>query len=145
MTITGQWPRPPGAIEDFLTACTRCDDCIVACPPGAIGRLNDGTPAMDPNLVACTLCPDTPCITACTEGALLPVEPELIFFGLARIQEDKCFVFRGPECGACKWACPIGALTLELTRPVIDSDVCNGCGLCREACPVHDKAIVVDM
>jgi len=28
------WVRPPGALPeaDFLSACTRCDDCIKACP-----------------------------------------------------------------------------------------------------------------
>lgn len=29
-------------------------------------------PLMDPNLNACRLCPDTPCIDACETGALLP-------------------------------------------------------------------------
>lgn len=145
MTVTGEWPRPPGAVDDFLTLCTRCEECILACPAGAIGHLNNGTPALNPNAVACILCPDTPCITACPDGALMPVEPELIFFGLARIQPDRCFVFKGPECGACVPACPVKALRLELTRPVIDAETCNGCGLCREACPVHGSAIVIDL
>jgi ferredoxin-type protein NapG len=142
---SGEWPRPPGAVEDFLEKCTRCEDCVMACPHGSIGLLRDGTPALNPNRIACHLCEDLPCVTSCVDGALEMVGRELIFFGLARIQTDKCFVFKGPECGACKPACPVGALTLDLTKPVIDLDVCNGCGLCREACPVWDKAIVVDL
>lgn len=143
--LSGAWPRPPGAVADFEELCTKCDECIIACPHGSIGTLSDGTPAMDPEAIACHLCADTPCITACLDGALQPILVEDIFFGLARIVEADCFVFRGPECGACAPACPRDALHLELTRPIIDEAQCNGCGLCREACPVHGKAIAIDV
>ena len=143
--VSGDWPRPPGAVPDFERLCTKCDECVIACPHGAIGKLDDGTPAMDPEAAPCHLCEDLPCVTACLDGALELIEPELIFFGLARIDQDRCFVFKGPECGACKPACPTGAIRLELTRPVIDLEACNGCGLCRAACPVHGGAISIDV
>ena len=142
-------PRPPGALpeKEFLAACSRCDACIEACPHGSIGRMPPGTgvfagtPAMNTQRVACHLCEDQPCVTACEDGALSPVPWEAVFFGLAVVNTSTCFVFKGPECGACRPACPLKAIRLEACRPIVDDEICNGCGLCREACPVWDKAI----
>ncbi len=141
-----RWPRPPGALEEprFLERCTRCDACFGACPHRAIGRLRDGTPALNPNAAACHLCADLPCIAACDEGALLPTPADGIFLGLAEVLPDRCFVGAGPECGACVPACPVGAVAGgAVAVPTIDPDACVGCGLCREACPVWDKAISI--
>lgn len=143
------FPRPPGALSEgaFLDACTRCDACMDACPHGAIGRMPAGplagTPAMLPNEVACHLCEDTPCITACEPGALLPTEPARFMLGFAEIQEATCFTFQGPECGACAPACPTKAVKMVGVNPTIQDDLCTGCGLCREACPVWSKAILI--
>ena len=145
------WPRPPGALREpeFLDRCTRCGDCVQACAYGAVGTLpaSSGvlanTPAMLPAEVACHLCPDTPCITACEPGALVPTPVEEILLGMALIQTDRCFAFKGPECGACASACPPRAMVLDGTRPRVRGDLCTGCGLCVEACPVWGKAIEI--
>ncbi|RME23436.1 MAG: 4Fe-4S dicluster domain-containing protein, partial [Deltaproteobacteria bacterium] len=139
---------------EFQRRCTGpagCRACAEACPHGAIGpypatsRHHAGTPALDPNTAPCHLCPDLPCARACEAGALVPIPTDALFFGLARVLPDRCFVFQGPECGACAPACPIGALRMVAGRPVIDADTCNGCGLCRAACPVWNKAITIDL
>ena len=80
-----RWIRPPYAITelDFLLACTRCNDCVTACPHDVIFPLSArvgvkamGTPALDLLNKGCHLCSDWPCVQACGEGALNL--PELI-------------------------------------------------------------------
>jgi ferredoxin-type protein NapG len=70
--------RPPGALSEteFLKTCYRCGSCMDACKPRAIKVLQDndeemsGTPYLDPDLQACELCSDVPCVHACPSGAL---------------------------------------------------------------------------
>jgi ferredoxin-type protein NapG len=74
-----RWIRPPYAINelDFLLTCTRCNDCIDACPHEVIfplaarlGAKVVGTPALDLVNKGCHLCKDWPCVTACEKKAL---------------------------------------------------------------------------
>ncbi|MCL1058576.1 4Fe-4S dicluster domain-containing protein [Shewanella gelidimarina] len=73
------WIRPPFAINelDFLLNCSRCGECIDACPQQVIFKLplHSGatamsTPAMDIPNKACELCSGWPCVTACKDKAL---------------------------------------------------------------------------
>lgn len=85
------WIRPPYAVNelDFLLSCTRCGECIAACPYKVIFPLESrlgakvvNTPAMDLVNMGCHLCEDWPCVNACepqvmklpvvAEGAALP-------------------------------------------------------------------------
>ncbi len=157
-----RWIRPPYALDEleFLLACTRCGDCIEACPEGILFRLPArlgaevaGTPAL--NLVSgvCRLCQDWPCVAACRPGALRrdevapgrkdapPRPPQL---SRVVIDTRRCLPYSGPECGACAHACPVeGALGWEGPRPVIDAGRCVGCAACRAACVVEPAAIEV--
>jgi len=154
------WIRPPYALSelDFLLACTRCDDCIDACPHDVIFPLSArlgvkvvGTPALDLLNKACHLCEDWPCVTACTKEALVRPHIEegaesvpLPLLAIASINTDACFPYSGPECGACDGSCPVpGALTWDMQRPVINQQKCIGCGLCRQICIVEPKAISI--
>jgi uncharacterized protein (DUF362 family)/NAD-dependent dihydropyrimidine dehydrogenase PreA subunit len=38
-------------------------------------------------------------------------------------------------CGACIEHCPVAALTLQETIPVVDADICIACFCCQEICP----------
>lgn len=146
INISNTYPRPPGALPEksFLQACTRCGGCSSSCPHGTIGKREDGTPVINPNRVACHLCDKLPCVNACLDGALFPLEREFIFIGLAQIIEKKCLPYSGPECGICRIACPINAISMKNGLPNINTTSCLGCGLCREACPVWDGAIVIE-
>lgn len=45
-------------------------------------------------------------------------------------------------CGACIDHCPVSALTMQKTIPVVDTDTCIACFCCQEICP--EKAMSLD-
>lgn len=139
--------RPPGALSEreFLNACTRCSDCVNACPKDAIqkvpkkmGFLIMDTPYIDPAKVPCVMCDGLPCIAACEEGALLPVPggPRDVEMGYAILDKKKCQAYGDTFCQQCLIDCPIpGAITQDREmRPTIHKDVCTGCGVCVRSC-----------
>jgi len=150
------WIRPPFALDEleFLLACTRCGDCVTACPhqvifplPARLGAQVVGTPAMDLLHKSCHLCGEWPCVGACEPGALnLPeqrddgsVPPPRL--ALAWIDTAACLPYSGPECGACAGSCPVGALEWRREKPRVNPQVCTGCMLCRDACILKPPAI----
>ncbi len=147
------WIRPPYAVAeaDFQRDCSRCGDCVTACPHGVIfslsGELGEavaGTPALNLLNHGCHLCADWPCVAACEADVLaLPEDPEQAPAKLSQvtINTETCLPYSGPECGACADSCPVDALHFNSTRPEIDAASCLGCGLCREACIVEPKAV----
>lgn len=162
MQRASRYIRPPFAIDeiDFLEKCTRCRDCIEACPHQTIFPLSDrlgndiaATPALDLTNGACHLCQDWPCVAACEPEALkLPEEetPEKEFKDEQKlprladvfINPEICLPYMGPECGVCGSVCPVpGAITWDLSKPQINMDTCTGCALCRQSCITQPKAI----
>ena len=159
--------RPPFALNemDFLLACTRCHDCIAACPHEVVFPLSArlgmevvSTPALDLLNGACHLCEDWPCVNACEPGALkLPESEEgretededaapvrLPRLAEARIDPAHCLPYSGPECGACDSVCPVpGAIEWNQTRPCINQEICTGCALCRQICITEPKAVKI--
>lgn len=138
--------RPPGALSeiDFIEKCTKCSDCLDACPPGVIVKLGkeygrgDGTPAIMPDKAPCQLCIDLPCIQACTTGALLPVARNDVKLGLAWIRLDDCYIKQNQPCDYCIEKCPVGNTAIYTNDegfPAINSDGCTGCGICVYICP----------
>jgi ferredoxin-type protein NapG len=136
--------RPPGAISErhFLQACTRCDACIHACPkdairkaPKAMGFLVMGTPYIDPIKTPCVMCDDLPCIPACEDNALLPVQLEEVNMGYAILNKKNCKAYSNIFCQQCVIDCPVpGAITQKDMLPMIHKDVCTGCGVCARSC-----------
>lgn len=153
-----RWIRPPYAVTelDFLLSCSRCGDCVSACPhklifplKASLGADVAGTPALDLTHRACQLCEDWPCVAACETGSLRMTEKDdgnvaLPHLAIAQIDEDSCLPYKGPECGACEGSCPIeGALTWSDYRPSINSELCVGCAQCRHACVLQPSAIFI--
>jgi MauM/NapG family ferredoxin protein len=168
--------RPPGALDEFafLTACTRCDKCIEACPQdsllkaGPSAGLGLNTPYLEPRGVPCYLCTELPCITACPDGALVwpkralksgeMVEgPRAVKIGTARVKPDLCMTYAREDqpaqaCRTCVDRCPYPGLAIRIgdtedgsiPHPEVIADVCTGCGLCVFGCPTPEPAIVVE-
>ncbi len=142
--------RPPGAVSElaFLEACTRCNDCLSACPYDAIRlapsrfRHAAGTPMIDPFAAPCWNCEDAPCIQACDTGALDATVKRTI--GIARLQTHYCLAHNRSFCTVCAERCPVqGAIELRDGKPNIVSEVCTGCGVCHSVCPAPANAIMI--
>ncbi|MFQ5639714.1 MAG: 4Fe-4S dicluster domain-containing protein [bacterium] len=145
--------RPPGTIDElsFLAQCTRCDLCIEACPHDAIIKADPkygvavDTPMIVPAEAPCYLCQDTPCVSACPEGALVPIEK--IKMATAYLIRNKCFAYAGQVnmCDYCFERCPLKgeAIVMEDRKPRVIADNCTGCGICEYYCPAPGNAIKV--
>lgn len=146
-SIRPDWLRPPGAVieERFVARCTACNDCVTACPPGAITvHPADGTPILYADQSPCLLCEDFPCISACRTDALLPVSGgDQVRMGMAEVAHRFCTAGQG--CHACVSKCPSDALTLDvaLLRLLVSPEACVGCGMCEMICKtVNDRVAI---
>ena len=145
--VRSDWLRPPGAVDEslFLERCTRCSDCIKACPPGAIvSDVSNGTPVIFANQVACELCEDFPCIAACATDALLPVVDCFeVRMGVATVSHRVCTAGQG--CHACVSKCPVEALSMDFDalRLVVAQERCVGCGMCEQICKTVNDRIAI--
>jgi ferredoxin-type protein NapG len=141
------WLRPPGAVAEplFLERCTKCNDCVKACPHGSIVfHQQDGTPVLFPDQVPCYLCDDLPCIAACATEALLPVSVrEEIRMGTAVVNHRLCTAGQG--CHACVSKCPTDALAMDFDaqRLVVTAERCVGCGMCEHICRTVNDHIAI--
>lgn len=142
--------RPPGAIDErtFLDECTRCGECIEACPHDAIQlaperfREAAGTPMIDPANSPCRICDDVPCVHACEPNVLSLAAPR--FMGTARLKPQTCLAHQGQTCTVCFEQCPVsGAIELREGKPVIHEDLCTGCGVCFHACPAPHNPLMI--
>ncbi|MCH8156510.1 MAG: hypothetical protein IID18_01950, partial [Nitrospinae bacterium] len=117
-----------------------------ACPKEAIlkapkkfGFLIMGTPYIDPKKNPCVMCDDLPCISACPDGALLPVDsPADVRMGYVILDKKKCQAYGDNPtfCQQCVIDCPIpGAITQNNdNEPVFHKSACTGCGVCVLSC-----------
>ncbi len=153
--------RPPGGVrsgetkpEKFLQLCTRCNQCVLACPQDILkpsilesGLEGIGTPIVefggsycDPSCNRCSV--------VCPSGAIpvfSGIEKMQEKIGLAHVYYPEC-----TRCNRCVDACPyqaFGEVEVEGYRgiyPQVNPDRCNGCGICLAVCPVFkDGAINV--
>lgn len=159
--------RPPGALaeKDFLAACTRCGQCVQACPydmlhlASLISSMEAGTPYFVARDKPCEMCVDIPCMKACPSGAL---SEELTDINDARmglavlLDHETCLNWQGLRCDVCYRVCPLidKAITLEEVHndrtqihakliPTVHSNSCTGCGKCEQACVLEEAAIKV--
>jgi len=154
--VPRSWLRPPGALPEgaFLETCYRCGNCVDVCPAHAIrATASDdpqisGTPSIDPDVAACTVCDELACMKACPSGALQPVGSVCeIRMGSAQVNLRLCARTHGEECTICVDRCPIGAGAIgwgSSGQVEVNPEGCVGCGVCQHFCPTLPKAIRVE-
>ena len=141
------WLRPPGAVSEslFLERCTRCGDCVKACPYGSIlFDTHNGSPILFPDEVPCHLCETLPCAAACaTDALIVPDSFDQISMGLAVVSERSCTADQG--CNACISRCPTKALSMDFDtlRVDVSRERCVGCGLCENTCKTVNDRIAI--
>ena len=130
--------RPPWALGDvaFADACTRCGECVVACPQGVL-LLDHGYPRVDFGRGPCTYCGD--CVQACTVGALRR-DGDVAPWSIKATIGEKCVAFDDVVCRRCADACQVGAISFRprvnrAAVPEIVGEKCTGCGACVAPCP----------
>jgi polyferredoxin len=145
--------RPPGAGEDFLAKCIRCDQCIEACPGHIIqpaitkgGWESLFTPIMDPFAGRCEYDCNL-CGQVCPSHAIPPLsleEKHKAVIGIAKVNFDTCV-----RCMDCKDNCPYDCFELvevEGIRGVFprvkDNSGCVGCGICVDVCPKQEDLAI---
>lgn len=161
---TPSFLRPPGALAEmeFTQTCSRCGDCVRACPAECI-QLEPGVAGGLPHIVArvspCVVCDDLSCMKVCPTGALKLVEKIHIHMGLAKVDHDRCLRRpnvaagtddpaggrAGEDCRLCVADCPLGegAIGIAGDGPVEVRAGCVGCGICERVCPTEPASIVV--
>ena len=86
--------------------------------------------------IACKLCKDARCVTACPEKALRQSEEN----GVLIVDEQKC-----KGCDWCIQACSHGGLALHPNKTlVIACDLCGGEPKCVDSCPEEALELVSD-
>jgi ferredoxin len=82
------------------------------------------------------MCTDLPCISACPDKALLPVQDLTdVNMGYAILDKKKCQAYGDTFCQQCVIDCPVpGAITQINDKPIIDKNICTGCGVCMRSC-----------
>lgn len=142
--------RPPHAAPEsqFDDLCTKCEDCINACPHDAIVhapiqlRGVARSPIIDPSDKACQMCHDFPCVQACDTGALDMQYPVKI--GTAMLSNHDCLAVNRLGCSVCSERCPEeGAIVREKGSPRFNPAKCTGCGICHELCPAPRNAVIM--
>jgi len=146
------WLRPPGALAEqkFRETCSRCGNCVRACPADAIqidatGRRGEGAPFIDPDFMSCVVCEGLQCMHVCPSGALIPTSINDIDMGTAVWREEYCLRSSGDSCTICIDKCPLGSAAIELKENLVavNPHGCIGCGVCQTECPTSPKSIYV--
>lgn len=137
MALFPPWSLPK---EMFVAACTRCGECINACPERILYKGEGGFPEIDFNLGACSFCKE--CLTSCQADALHAVNNDIdSAWDLVVVVNPDCLSIQGITCRSCADHCEKKAIRFQLqlsgiAAPIISQQECTGCGACVLPCPV---------
>ena len=129
------WTRPEA---EFTELCSRCDDCIRACPENILKRGSGGFPIADFSASGCTFCGD--CAEVCEAGAFVASRDQAAPWPVAAKITAGCLEHRGISCRACESWCEPRAIRFRpalggRTDIRIETENCTGCGQCVAPCP----------
>ena len=134
-------PRPPWALAEaaFVAACTRCGDCLLACPQRILAADRERWPTVDFTRGECTFC--GACVEACRPRALEKREGVPPWRLKAQIGSN-CLAKSNVVCRACGDACTLQAIrfrpvAMAAAQPEVDAALCTGCGACHAPCPAQ--------
>ena len=127
--------RPPWTGDDFTDLCTRCGECVSACPEQVLAPGDGGFPQVVFRGEGCTFCGD--CADACPEPVFDLTRPA--FDWTAQVQQ-RCLALHGIHCQSCQDACEPTAIRFrpqlgKAPVPDIAEDLCTGCFACAAVCP----------
>lgn len=133
--------RPPWSLrpdDAFVTACTRCGDCVRACPEKVLFTGDGGFPEIRFSTSGCTLCGE--CDRACPTDAIDRAGAGEAFAWRVQVS-PACLARHGVECRVCGDACDTRALRFVpapggIAQMRISPADCSGCGACLPTCPV---------
>ena len=147
--VTSSAIRPPWSVDEgqFISKCSRCDDCISACPENIITRGEGGFPEINFKSGECTFC--AKCAATCKTGAItsfgssdeISRDPANAWNLDVNITSTKCLSLNAVVCRSCGDSCEPQAINFQLklggvSEPIISLDDCTGCGACVSVCPV---------
>jgi ferredoxin-type protein NapF len=129
---------------DFQSMCTRCGDCIRACPRHVLKAGDGGFPETVFDRQGCSLCGD--CALVCKAAAISRAEQPEPFRWRVKVS-DACLTRHGVECRICGDACDARALRFipalgGIAQMRIELESCTGCGDCVGTCPVKAISLV---
>lgn len=135
--------RPPWTGDNLTDRCTRCNDCIEACPEQVLFRGDGGFPEIDFSAEGCTFCGD--CASAC-EADVFDLSRQA--FPWTAVIRDQCLAYAGIACQSCQDACEPRAIRFSpqlggVPQPQLDEDACTGCGACLSSCPTHSISLEI--
>ena len=138
--------RPPWSLPEmvFRWQCTSCGDCLEKCPTDIIEFGRGQIPVINFDKGECLFCED--CLNACNAKALVKKENQAPWLYKSAIDNDSCLAYKAVECRACQDPCESRAIRFiaiagSMSKPNIDSNLCNGCGACYSVCPTHAISI----
>ncbi len=128
--------------DEFVAGCTRCGDCLAACPEQILIKGDGGFPTVDFHRGECTFC--TECVSTCQAPVFRPTT-QTPWEYVAHI-EAGCLATAQVFCQRCQDSCEQQAIRFSprlgsVPTPGIHAESCNGCGACVADCPVGSISI----
>jgi len=153
--------RPPGALPemDFIARCSRCGECMAACPTNTLqpiwldaGFMGLFSPGLNLRRSYCS--PECRmCGEVCPTDAIRRLSPDERIWaktGTAVIFRRKCLAWEQQKsCMVCDEVCPYKAVEFRkepgnpVPVPQVREEECAGCGYCEHFCPVQNQSAIV--